>query len=125
MSMVWLDARRAIHMALCAVVAWLALVLALPGATFATSMSYRLMAALAPEQAWSGVFACVAVVGVLGLAARSRVLLLAGVLVLSTTHGVVALCLVVANPLSIATGAYGVLAGLGYYLAWRQCRDAL
>lgn len=118
------DARHAIHAALCAVMAWLSAVLALPGETFGTSMSYRLMAAMGTEEQWAAVFAVVAVAGMAGLAPWPRPLLrLFCVLLLATAHGVVALCFAGANPATTATGTYGVLAGLGYYLAWRRCDE--
>lgn len=118
------DGRHAIHAALCAVMAWLSVVLALPGETFGTSVSYGVMADMGTEGQWSAAFAAVALAGLAGLAPRLRPLLrLLGVLLLATAHGVVALCLAWANPLTTATGTYGVLAGLGYYLAWRRCDD--
>lgn len=114
------DARLAIHAALTAVMAWLALVLALPGDTFGSSRSFSFMQRLGTEDAWAVAFGLVAGFGLIGLRAVATWWRLASVLVLSTAHGVVAICFALGNPLTTATGTYAVLALLGYYLAWRR-----
>ena len=122
----WLpNARGAIHLALCAVLAWLALLLSAPGDTFPTSVSYRVMAAVASEPRWALAFWAGASVGAFGLATPCRVLRLACVLVLASLHGAVALCFALSNPMTTASGTYAVLAGLGCYLAWRQADEGL
>lgn len=119
------DARAAIHLALTAVMAWLALVLALPDDTFRLSPAYALMAAMGREDAWAVAFWAVACIGAAGLSTPSRGLRLASVLTLATMHGVVALCFGVSSPATTGSGTYAVLAGLGYYLAWRRTHEGL
>lgn len=119
------DARLAIHAALTAVMAWLAVVLAAPGDTFGTSISFRAMAALATEEHWSMAFWLAATLGLIGLTTPHRGMRLGSVLVLATMHGVVAGCLVLGNPATTGTGTYAVLACLGYYLAWRRTDEGL
>ena len=119
------DARLAIHAALTAVMAWLGMVLGLPGSTFATSRTFSVMERIGTEEAWALAFWSCALVGGMGLTSRSRGGRLMSVLVLATSHGLVALCLFLANPLTTATGTYVVLAGLGYYLAWRRTREGI
>ena len=104
--------------------AWLALVLSAPGDTFGASLSYRMMAAMGGEHAWAMAFWAAASLGLVGLATPSRPLRLACVLVLATVHGAVALCFALSNPSGTGTGTYAVLAGLGYYLAWRRSDEA-
>jgi len=117
------DARLALHAALTMIMAWLAVLLALPSDTFGTSQSYAVMERIAPEPVWAMSFWMVASVGVCGLFTIHRVLRLVSVLVLATAHGVLALSLVLANPATTGTGTYTVLAALGYYLAWRRTDD--
>ena len=119
------DARLAIHAALTAVMAWLALVLALPSDTFSSSPSFHVMAAMASEDHWAMAFWLVASVGFVGLLTQDQVLRLGSVLVLATMHGVVAGLFALANPATTATGTYGVLAALGYYLAWRRSDERI
>lgn len=119
------DARLAIHAALTGVMAWLALVLALPGDTFGTSPTFALMQRLGSEDGWAMVFWLVASIGLTGLGSTARWWRLASVLALSTAHGVVAILFVLGNPLTTATGTYAVLALLGYYLAWRRTDEGL
>ena len=117
--------RQAIHLALCAVMAWLALVLSAPGETFATSMSYRLMASMGSEARWAMAFWAAAGMGAVGLVTPFPLLRLGCVLLLAAMHGVVALCFALSNPLTTGSGTYAVLAGLGYYLAWRQSDEGV
>lgn len=119
------DARVAIHLALTTVMGWLGVLLAMPDDTFGGSMSYRLMAALGPEHAWAMAFWASANLGVLGLGTPYRAVRLGSVLVLATMHGVVALCFAASNPTSTGSGTYAVLAGLGYYLAWRRADEGV
>ena len=109
----------AVHAALCAVMAWLALALSAPGGTF-DAAPYRMMAALGSEHAWAMAFCAAASAGLAGLATPSRPLRLACVVLLATMHGVVALCFALSDPSATGAGTYAVLAGLGYHLAWRH-----
>lgn len=119
------DARLAIHAALTAVMAWLAVILVLPGDTFGTSKSFTRMAALGTEPVWALVFWLAACLGLVGLLTPSRGTRLASVLVLATMHGVVAGCFALSNPATTGTGTYTVLAALGYYLAWRRTDEGV
>ena len=118
-------ARLAIRVALTAVMAWLATVLLLPGETFAGSRSFRVMQSLAPENEWALVFSVLACIGSLGIAVRSPLLRMVCGSFVATMHGVVGLCLVLANPISTGAGTYGILALLGYYLVWEHAREGL
>ncbi len=115
----------AIHSALTAVMAWLAVVLMMPGSTFGTGAGYAMLARLASEEAWAMVFWAVASTGLVGLATSSRLLRLGCVLVLATAHGMLATCFALGSPSSTASGTYAVLAGLGYFLAWRRTDEGL
>lgn len=119
------DARVALHVALTAVMMWLAVVLAWSGGIFGSSNSYAIMHRIGPEHGWAVAFWLVASVGVSGLVTAGPLLRLASVLVLATAHGLVALSFVLSNPASTGTGTYAVLAMLGYYLAWRRADDVL
>ena len=119
------DARLAIHAALTAVMAWLAVILALPNDTFGTSPSFARMAAMATEDHWAMAFWLAATIGVMGLATPSRLGRLLSVLVLATMHGVVAGCFLMAHVATTGTGTYAILAALGYYLAWRRTHEGL
>ena len=120
-----LDARTAIHAALTGVMAWLSIILALPGDTFGTNLSFRVMASLATEDHWAMMLWVVATVGIVGLLTSSAPVRLASVLVLSTAHGALAGMFGTSNPISTATGTYGILAGLGYFLAWRRTHEGI
>ena len=117
------SALPAVHIALCAVMTWLSLALSASGDTFATSVSCRLMACIAPEPFWAVLFWAAASIGALGLVVPSRPLRLLCVLLLASAHATVALCFALSNPLTTGSGTYAVLAGLGYHLAWRQSDD--
>ena len=119
------DGRLAIHAALTAVMAWLAVILALPSYTFHTSKSFACMATMGTEPAWAMVFWLVACLGLVGLLTPSRGMRLGSVLVLATMHGVVAGCIALSNPATTGTGTYAVLAALGYYLAWRRTDEGV
>ena len=115
----------AIHVALTAIMAWWALVLALPADTFAIGSSFRVLAALASEDTWAMMFWAIANVGVLGLSTSSATIRLVSVFALSTMHGVLALCFLLANPYTTAGGTYSIIALLGYYLSWRRADEVV
>lgn len=116
------DARMAIHVALTAILAWLALALILPGDTFGNSGAWRLFARIAPEDEWAVAFFLGAVVGALGVDTRHRTLKVASILALATAHGTLALLFLFGNPTGGASGTFAIVALLGYYLAFRQIR---
>ena len=117
------DARNAIHAALTAVMAWLSFVLNLPGDTFA-SPAFAQFARLATEQQWAYIFMATACGGLVGLVSDRAWVRLASVFLLATVHGLVAYCFYLAPPsgtwIGTGTGTYAIIAGLGYYLAYRR-----
>ena len=119
------DARAAIHLTLTVVMGWLAIVLALPGDTFGTALSFRLMASLASEDVWAMLLWFIACIGVIGIFTPTRLVRLVSVLVLATMHGVLAGLLAVSNPLAWGSAFCAGFAGLGYYLAWRRAVEGL
>ena len=119
------DARDVIHASLTAVLAGIAVILALPGSTFATSRSFDLMARMMPEDKWAMLFWFVASLGLCGIITPSVKLRLASVMALSTMHGAFALCIVLANPVSTGALTYSILAAQGYYLVWRRTREGV
>lgn len=119
------DARVAIHAALTVGMGWLAVILALPGDTFATGRGWTRFGEMAGESTWAMVFWLVASVGVAGLTASGPMLRLFSVLTLSTAYGCVAMFMLWGAPSGSGSGTYTVLAGLGYYLAWRRTHEGV
>lgn len=117
--------RGAIRVLLTAVMAWLAFVLLLPGETFRTAVSFRVMAGLGAEWQWAACFAVIAGIGIVGIATRSVVVWVACGLCVAMMHGLVALCLVLANPWATGSGTYGFMAYLGYYLVWGHTHEGI
>lgn len=118
-----LDARFAIHAALTLDMAWLAVILAMPGDTFAQARGWSEFAKLGPENCWAMAFWLVASLGAVGLSTPSRAVRLFGVLVLSSTYGVIAGLMLWGAPSGSGSGTYAVLAVLGCYLAWRGAAE--
>lgn len=118
----WFDARMAIHVALTGVLGWLGLVLILPGDTFGTSPAWRLFARSGTEDQWAAAMWIGAVAGAVGIDTVHRWLRIMSILLLATAHGSLAILFLAGNPIGGASGTYGFLAGLGYYLAFRQVR---
>ena len=104
------DGWRVVHGTLTLVLAWLALVLAVPPNTFATGVSYDLMERLAPEGLWAAIFGLGAVAGAAGLVMRRPAALALSCAVLCMLHGTFALLILLANPASTGSGTYGLLA---------------
>ena len=121
---VW-DARIALHVAVSVIMGRLVVLLAWPDETFAASSSYAVRSRTGPEAAWAMAFWMVASVEVTGLSTLDRALRLLSALVLAMAHGVAALGFVLGNPASTGTGTYAVLAGRGYYYAWRRTDDGV
>lgn len=119
------DARFAIHLALTAGMAWLAVILALPGDTFGSGRGWTKFAELGPENTWAMVFWAIASVGAVGLTTDRRGTRLLSVLVLSASYSIVAGLMYWGSPAGSGTGIYAALAGQGYYLAWRRTSEAV
>ena len=113
------DARDVLHVGLTAITAWLGLYLDLAKNLFATHKDFTYMAAFASEHTWAIVLLASANIGVLGLVAASVVIRLASVLVVTTVIGAFAGCLFMSHA-SIWSGTYIIIAGMGYYLAYRK-----
>lgn len=118
------DARKAIHAALTLIMAWLAIRLALPDNMFAAQPAFVAMARLASENTWAMLFWFAGTAGLVGLFTPSAPIRLVSVLILATGHGVFAWCLIVGG-VGTGVGTYTIIAGLGYYLAWRRVREGV
>jgi len=118
------DARNGIHTGLTAIMAWIALWLTIPDNTFSGTAIYAYMSRIAPEPVWAMAFWAVANIGLIGLAAGRSVLQLVSVLVLATAHGVLAGCFLMSGA-SFGSGTYAIIAGMGYYLAYRRARAGI
>lgn len=106
-----MDAWIAIHAALTLGMAWLAIILALPGDTFSTGRGWTLFKELASENTWAIVFWGVASVGTIGLTATRPVPRLCSGLTLSTTYRCVALLMLWSAPSGSGSGTYTVFDG--------------
>lgn len=113
------DARVAIHAGLTTIMAWLAIRLAMPDDTFATTPSFAIMARLATENVWAMWFWFVASVGLVGLTTRHASVRLISIGIVSTAHGLFAGCLLMAGP-NTGAGTYAIIACMGYYLLFRR-----
>ncbi len=118
------DARHAIQVGLTAILAWLAVYLDWVRTVFATDHEFSYMAHLAPEHGWAVLFLVAANIGVLGLISKARPLRLASVLVIATVHGIFAGFLLMAGA-SVWSGTFVIIAGMGYYLAYRCAREGV
>ena len=96
------------------VMGWWAAILAWPGDTFATGPGYRMFSQIASEDAWATIFGIVCVIGALSI--RYVRLRSFAAQILSVSHGVIALLIMMANPISTGTGVYAILAAMAGYL---------
>ena len=104
------DGRQVVHGTLTLVLAWLAVVLAVPQRTFPTGTSYAMLEQMAPEGVWAAVFAAGALAGALGLLVRRPPLVALSCAVLCLLHGTFALLILAANPIGTGSGTYALLA---------------
>jgi hypothetical protein len=118
------DARNGIHAGLTAILAWLAFRLWLPDDLFATSSNFAYMARVASEDTWAVCLWAAANIGAIGLVSGNRVLKLISVLIVATTHGIFAGCLLMGGT-GTGTGTYAIIAAMGYYLAYRRARAGI
>lgn len=119
--------RYVMHLGLTAMVAWWAIILAWPVATFPTSRSYAEFARICPdERYWACGFTVAATIGICGCWAswpartptRQRSIVRASsALLLGLNHGIIALLMVRANPASTGTGIYVLIMLMAYLLA--------
>ena len=116
----WRDARLAIHLALTIIVAGFGSVLALPTNTFGVSSSFNFMASLASENVWAVVLWIASTIGFVGMVTHSKAMRFISVLVLATAHGILGISFALAPQFGTGAITYTVIAGLGYYLAWRR-----
>lgn len=118
------DVRNGIHAGLTAIMAWMAFKLVISANVFATSNSFEYMARFGSEHTWAVMFLGVANVGIIGLITSSALIRFASVLVVATAHGVLAGCILMADS-GVWSGTYAIIAGMGYYLAYRWSRAGL
>lgn len=109
----------AVYALLCVPPIWTCVALAGPDPVFSVSPAYRLMGQLAPEPFWAGgsgimAFFCI----LLGVTHERRAVIL-GALLLGLWHGLVSVCVFVANPTSIGTAPFIVLASIAYMVLWK------
>lgn len=114
------DARMAIHIALVAILAWLGFIIILPGETFNTAAAWTVFARVGTEAEWAMTFFVCAIIGALGISTQELWVKRGSLIVLSTAHGTLAVLFWRGNPMGGASGTYGIIALLGYYLVWRM-----
>ena len=115
----WRDARLAIHFALTLIMAGFGLVLAFPTEKFSTP-AFAVFARMGSENGWAMALWLIACVGFVGMMTSSKTVRLISVLLLASGHGVLGICFAVAPQFGTGAITYVVIAGLGYYLAWRR-----
>jgi hypothetical protein len=113
------DARMAYDVALTMVMAWLGIVLMLPGSTFDASPAWRIFSDIAQENVWAIVLLMTAVLGGVGIDTKHLWLKTASLFILATAHGGLAILFLLGNPRGGASGTYAIIALLGYYLVAR------
>ncbi|MDT7951711.1 MAG: hypothetical protein RQ966_09420 [Acetobacteraceae bacterium] len=118
------EKRDTVHAGLTAILVWLALYFELHGSLLSTDISFKYMELFASQRVWAVFFLAAANIGIVGLIAHSPVVRLASVLVVATTHGIFAGCLILAGA-SVWSGTYAIIAGMGYLLAFRRARIGL
>lgn len=116
------DTRNEIHLGLTAILAWLGFYFDLARNLFANDDGFAEMSRVASEHTWSVLFLAAANIGAAGVISSNSAVRLASVLVVATAHGVFAGFLIVSHP-SVWSGTYVIIAGMGYYLAYRVTRD--
>jgi uncharacterized membrane protein YbaN (DUF454 family) len=105
------DGWLVLHFATCAIPAWFALVLSLPGNTFeASASSYSHLAAITTEHTFAMVSCVVAVFSAMAWFINGPWVWLASCVMLSGWHGALAALIWTANPLGTGGGTYAVLA---------------
>ena len=117
------DTRNGIHVGLTAILAWLAFYFDFARNVFTSEDVFAYMARFGSEHTWSVLFLAAANIGAIGLFSNSPTARLASVLVVATAHGVFAGCLIMSHA-SVWSGTYAIIAGMGYYLAYRFTRAA-
>jgi hypothetical protein len=110
-----------VHVGLTLLLAFLCVVLLQPEATFDTGQGYAVMAEMATEDQWACVFGAGAILGTISYFTRSRAFKLCTAAALSAIHAVVGTAIVIANPVSIGSGAYFFIAAMGGFLTWATC----
>ena len=113
--------RNGIHIGLTAILAWLAFYFDVAHNVFANETVFAYMARFGNEHTWSVLFLLAANIGTIGVFATNPAARLASVLVVATTHGVFAGSLIMSHA-SVWSGTYAIIAGMGYYLAYRVTR---
>lgn len=115
------DTRNGIHVGLTAILGWLAFYFDLARDVFARDDVFAYMARFGSEHTWSVLFLAAANVGAIGVFTSNPAARLGCVLIVATAHGVFAGCLIMSHA-SVWSGTYAIIAGMGYYLAYRCTR---
>jgi hypothetical protein len=115
------DTRNGIHIGLTAILGWLAFYFDYTRNVFSTEEVFAYMARFGSEHAWSVLFLAAANIGAIGVFSHNPPARLGSVLVVATAHGIFAGCLIMSNA-SVWSGTYAIIAGMGYYLAYRFTR---
>ena len=108
------DGWRVIHGALTLILFGLALVLVLPPATFASSPTYRVMAAIGSENEWAVGFVACGFLGLAGTFSRNARMIILSAALLCGVHALIAYCAVIANRGTTGTVMYGMCALLAF-----------
>lgn len=119
LALSWRDPRLAIHFALTLIMGGFGIVLALPTQTFLNA-SFTVLAELGSENSWAICLWIISTMGIIGMMTSSKIIRLISVLSLATGHGVLGICFALAPQFGTGATTYIVIAGLGYYLAWRR-----
>lgn len=117
------DTRNEIHIGLTAILGWLAFYFDFARSVFAREDVFSYMARFGSEHTWSVFFLVAANLGAIGVFSNSPAARLGSVLVVATAHGVFAGSLIMSHA-SVWSGTYAIIAGMGYYLAYRCTRAA-
>ena len=118
------DMRITMHAGLTAILVWLAVYFELWARPLSGDHSFFYMELFASQRMWAALFLVAANLGILGLITHRSAFRLISVLVISTTHGIFAGCLLLAGP-SVWSGTYVIIAVMGYLLAFRRVRSGL
>lgn len=90
---------------------WFCFILSFDGKTFLTSRSYDFMAAITNETNWAIISAAVVTISLVCWWTENYYLMVLQNCILMAWHGLIAMCVFLANPLGTGGGTYAVLAG--------------
>jgi hypothetical protein len=114
-----LDDVKPIETCIIALSLWWAFILALPMKTFNTSPSYRIMAHIAPEQVWAGVFMGVTIIMLLGMVYERFYFRMVGLIASAFLWIFLATMFAVGNIATTGTGTYFIVFCLTTYVIYK------